>query len=306
MRYEIARLVDACDQLVELSRAQFEDAWSAKKKLVLALDVEDKLELVLGNYAEFEQELLGLMVHFSLFTNFDWSSRMADFLTINRRLMNLLSACRLYVDQVKHVFGAIYGDTSVQYCQICNAFSTEYDAQIAYRVLDAIRNQAQHRMLPVHHLSYGWEMEGEAGNRRDKLILTPSLSVARIKEEGNFKASVLRELEHGDELVDLKPLVREYVASIGRVHQALRNLMKGDIDLWEGILAQVKERFRSVYGDNFIGLALVAKDENGEIVQSSDVFDDLIKRRKMLEAKNTKMDVYDKQYVSSEAHQAKP
>jgi hypothetical protein len=309
MQYEIRLLVDARDKFVELSRHDFEQAWDAKQKLVLALDIEDKLELVLGNYSEFEQELLDVTLRFALFKDFDWTSNMGQFLTINRRIVNFLSACRLYVDQVKHAISAAYGKPSSQYDLLCKSFSEEYNGHLAYRVLEALRNHVQHRGLPAAHFNYNWEREGPAESMRERLIATVSLSVSQIKEENKgvnrhkFPIGVLTDLERGGDLVDLKPLVRQYVASLGRVHQGLRNVMEPDVANWERALEEVRDRFRQAYGNNLIGLALVAKNDDGEIAQSSDVFDDLIKRRRTLEDKNSKMDMYDKQHVTSEVRQ---
>ena len=60
MRYSITRLVLGCQQSVDLTPEKYAEAKKAKEQLLVALSIEEKLNLVLENYAEFEEELQGL------------------------------------------------------------------------------------------------------------------------------------------------------------------------------------------------------------------------------------------------------
>ena len=60
--------------------------------------------------------------------------------------------------------------------------------------MEALRNHTQHRGLPVHQLSFpaSWEPP-----LRKNLVyrVVPSLKVAVLREDGHFKASIIRELD---------------------------------------------------------------------------------------------------------------
>ncbi len=300
MRYGITRLILACQQFADLTLEQYVDAKTAKERLVTALSVEEKFNLVLENYAEFEQELLALTTHQLLFQSHDWSSSVGDVQTINRRLANLLSSCRLYIDQIKHDVKALFASDSHQLEELNQAFSAEYDRYLGYRVLEALRNHVQHRGLPVHVLKYNYARDKRVSRTLVKLTCIPALSVNRIKEQGDFKAQVLEELEaHGD-LVDLKPLVREYVASIGRVHEGLRARMRNHVVNWDQTVSAIRSQFRDTFGDDDVGLAVVAQDEGGKILASTQIFEDLITRRRFLVRKNRNVTGLRLGYVSSE------
>lgn len=96
--------------------------------------------------------------------------------------------------------------------------SQEYDSCLGYRVIEALRNYAQHRGLPVHNLQYNSTFHPDSPNDSSEHSITPSLRVSRLKEEKKFKSSVLKELEAIGDLIDLKPLVRQYMESLGRIH----------------------------------------------------------------------------------------
>jgi len=67
----------------------------AKHQLIVFLGIEEKLDLLLENYAEYERCLFDLAFHRLLFQDLDWISAQGDRQLMNRRLANLLSAARL-------------------------------------------------------------------------------------------------------------------------------------------------------------------------------------------------------------------
>src|ERR1044072_2560892 len=109
MQYGITKLVISCNHLLEISRQEFDEARFAKRSLVDALGIEEKLDIVLENYAEYEKELLELSLKNAIFSDRNWSSFQTERRAIDRRLVNLLTACRLYVDQIPHDVNSIYG-----------------------------------------------------------------------------------------------------------------------------------------------------------------------------------------------------
>lgn len=300
MEYGITRLVLGCQQFIELRRDEYVAAKRAKTCLVTALSIEEKLDLLLENYAELDLELQTLTTRHYLFQNHDWSSFRNDAHTINRRLANLLSAGRLYIDQTRHNISELFGPASDQLKALDQAFAEQYDAHLGYRVLEALRNHVQHRSLPVHTLTYKAVRDDRGEVTLVKHICIPSLSVSWIEEQGNFKGEILQELKRGSNLIDLRPLVRQYLASLGQVHVGLRERMSEAIAAWDAQLESIKARFHDTYGDHVAGLAVVIKDEQGVVKESSYIVEDLVIRRKYLEKKNHSMAHLRAHYTSTE------
>ena len=82
----------------EISKEQFEKINWAKDICLLVLGLEERCQLVLDNYTEWETELLKQAQVYLL-----WQTNRYDALqqrlTLDRRLTNLLTAFRLYLDQ---------------------------------------------------------------------------------------------------------------------------------------------------------------------------------------------------------------
>jgi hypothetical protein len=281
----VRRMVLGSRQFLELSPEEYERAKRAREMLLDAVQMEEKLQLVLANYAEFETELARLTMDQLVFEQVSWNSLHDDRHEVARRLVNLLTTGRLYIGQVKHDISGLYGDSSPQFKELDVWFSEEYDSHLGYRAMEALRSFVQHRSMPVHGMSYNRRRQDSKAGDLAEHICTPSLSVGVLRTEGKFKKQVLDELDRiadKDGLVDVKPLVREYVTSIARVQQKLRQRIAADVEAAEREFQDVRGRFQKSFGDNLVGIALVNEDANGIASDPLYLVPDVIDRRKTL------------------------
>jgi len=287
MKYGITVLGLGYDQTVELTKEEYDDAIAAKQGVVAALSLEEKINLVLENYVEFELELLQLTTRQMIFTNIQWSKFVGELQLVNRRLVNLLTACRLYIDQTKHEISQLYGNPSNELSATEGALSAEYDSCLGYRVMEALRNHVQHQSLPVDRLTYKQARVEHGTDNRSQNLCAPLLSVTRLEEQKGFKAKVLAELKGQGDMVDLKPFARDYVVSLVRAHMELRKRIDGDVSQWDKKLQSVIDRFKEKFpGNPVVGLAVVTMNEAGDIQEAVHIFSQLIERRQELERKN--------------------
>ena len=285
MQYGITKLFLGYKNFLEISGDEFEEVKTAKRSLLEMLSIEEKLNLILENHAEFERELLGLGLNHMMFFSYGWSTFQNEIHLINRRLINLLTTCRLYMDQIPHNVNSIYGEGAGLARIVKEKMSHEYDSNLSYRVVEALRNYVQHRGLPIYGLEYNMTRKDVASPLL-KHIVTPTLSVARLKEEKKFKAAVLKELEALGDEIDIKPLVRQYIDSIGRIHLSIRDLVASDVARWEHTILEIQNRFTETFSDDPSGLAMVACQDLETFTESTQIFDDFIKHRQWLAQKN--------------------
>ena len=72
MRYGITTLVLGHGNVVAISGERFQAVVQAKANFLAVLQLEEKFDLLLENYAELEQELLQLDLRFLVFGIQDW------------------------------------------------------------------------------------------------------------------------------------------------------------------------------------------------------------------------------------------
>jgi len=191
MDYGLACLVGRDEVLVPITVEEFVGLKSARSSLFEYLRIEEKYDVLIENYLEFETTVLDFAARSMVLGSgaWDYDSFQLARATLDRRVANLLSGCRIYEDHVKqHVHRACR--TSSQTLE--SFFAEEYDRRFGYRCLEALRNHVQHSGLPVHGLTtnQGWTSLDETGMLR--FGLTPYVEARFLRENPKFNKRVLR------------------------------------------------------------------------------------------------------------------
>lgn len=298
MRYLLTQVVLGPHEEIELSREEYEEIGRAMRNLFIALGLEEKFDLLLGNYFDYESELLNLALHHSIYRDLDWFKAHDHIHMLNRRLVNLMSAGRMYKDQIDHDLSTIYGKSSAKASAVDEEASRQYDTSLGYRFIEATRNYTQHRSLPVQFLSYPTHIE-HVSVRAIRHFIEPKIQVKRLLQDGRFKKAVLAEF--GDvEHISITPLVREYMDSIAKVHGRLRDEVSPECQTWGSVISEAQSRAEQVMGSDIVGLAVAKLDHPHSGYRDIQyVLDEPIKRRKGLEKRNSIQTFFSRSYVSS-------
>ena len=98
----------------ELAPDRYRNILGAKETYMLAVDLEEKINLLIDNHHEFEVELLKLAEANRTWPKTEAMDAMQKRLLLDRRIVNLLSACRLYLDQSSHAMSCLFGSESTE------------------------------------------------------------------------------------------------------------------------------------------------------------------------------------------------
>lgn len=287
MKYYLRIVAVNCEQAVEISEAEFKSLTDASNGIRQSASIEEKYNVVVENYVEFERELLNLTLSKVAFQH-GWHPYQMTINTINRRVINLLTTTRLYIDQVPHNLNNIFGHSSEQHLKFENATKAEYNSCLGYRVLEALRNYVQHQEFPIHSIAYQNSIEDRKTGQYKKIYIVPQLEVKLLKQGGRFKASVLKELEDLGEELDIRVFVREYVESIGRIQKFVRHILEPHVETWENAVGEAEAKFKATGEENLLGLGIVSEDDVGHLTEELELFVDrnLLERRKWMIERN--------------------
>ena len=307
LTYEITILALGKYDSIPISSAEFAGIRAANRFLSFALGLEEKLDMILENYAELERTLLDLALNHAIFPGkilalLDDGSNL-----INRRIVNFLTTTRLYLDQMKHGFSTIYGKKSETYEKAEEFTHHEYDSVLGYRVMEALRNHTQHRSLPTHGIYFPMTRD-DASPHLLRYHVIPSIDVTMLEEDPEFKKSVLKELqeiaarqpiETGNKLVNILPFIRTYTESLGRIQQNLRALTATEVEKADRLIESHRTRYQEAFSCGLTGLAALSCDTQGISNDHEYLGDRTITRRKELVEKNQLLDSISERYVSS-------
>jgi len=282
---------------IELSASEFEEIKSAKSNLIEAMFIEEKMNILVEGYLEWETELLAVGARYMVQQDFSYLSIVSQRDLLARRMITVLTTCKGYLDHTPHHIFNIYGKDSPTADEFEKAKSEQYDGRFAYRAMEQLRNYVQHRGWPFHIISReGKRVESEYGVRL-RFSTGTLLQVSElIKDTGfNWKKTVLHELEEKGKNLELQPLVREYIAGLSIVNQRLRDKMKTDVRKWEKIISTAIDRIHQTFPEQAVG-TIFAFGMNEEIWLSRDYID----ARRALEEKNMAVPHLHTHFVTNE------
>ena len=225
---------------IPISEEVFKQLQLAKSILSAAFAIEEKYDLLIANYIELEKELISISIANTVQNARQYKQFFDIRAGINRRAVNLLTACRLYLDQIpQHLKECLQGESSV-HDDLKNLLSTQYDESAAYRFLEALRNHVQHCGLAVYGLSIDSEWATFKNEELLSTVVAPYIEKRYLVDDKKFKKAVLLEIA---DKVDLMSFVREYIQRLGAVHKYVRdkvahstlkarNLVNGKIELY--------------------------------------------------------------------------
>jgi hypothetical protein len=299
MKYGLMRFVLGSTSTVPISENEHQELSAARKSLRDALFLEEKFDLVLSNYLELETDLLTIAARDMVHNDPDDEPMHADRNLMNRRLVNLLGACRAYLDFARSAGKELLKSVPDSQAKFNEQFSHHYDTTLGYKVMEAMRNFVLHRGFPVQSVTYHSNLHEKEQRNRFSFNVSVYASVKYLREDGKFKSKVLDELGASGDLIDLKPLFRDYVACIALIHEELRNVQATFVTRWDEQIADAELQFKRAYPDEpIIGLVAVRIEGSrrlSEIYLNSKIID----RRKRLAQKNSSFKNFANRYVTS-------
>ena len=288
MKYVLTQLISGHPQFVEISKEQYEAIASSRKCLLECLYIEQKFDLLVENYLDYEISLLSSSASYMIFRNQDYYWFQFERMKAIRKIFNLLSTCRLYFDQTSINISNIYKEKDKSIISKLKQFKkNEYDKYSSYRIMEQLRNHIQHNDLPI---GISYPIKRIETKYKDKLlfILKIFINIDKLENDKELKKSVLDEIKALGKNNDLHHLIKEYIESISRIQDQLRKSIRSDIEKWENVIEQaiILYKANTHYEDSMVGLSIGVKNEDGTIDGSHYIFTGLIEYRKKLEQKN--------------------
>lgn len=284
----------------EIGKADYLSIIKAKESLLEALEIEEKLNIVLDNYKELEKFIAEITLENKLLQLKDWDNSMSKKQKLARVFSNYLSSTRLYLDHLMGHISRVYGKNSEEFKDVKLQTNIHYDESFSYRLLDALRNNMQHSSLPI---TFANVLKSSSSGEEVLSIVTPVLLVSDIGKK--FKKTVLTEIEAIDlsdskNRFDLKTHIREYLGRITEINQYVRDLMESDIKEWKcSILNIIKASEKLHSKKSKVHVYLIKENDSGSVVESNDIFNKFIELREYYVHKNLVLHNFGNRYITT-------
>ncbi len=282
---------------LEIGKDRYKRLKVSRPILIHALAIEEKYEILISNFLELERDAINASVSGMVRNHIEYKDSFDVRLALNIRLVNLLTAIRLYIDQLSSHICACLPSKDDTKAEIKKLFATEYDSSFEYRFMEALRNYVQHSGIPVHRI-----LSVRKWTDIDDGLLEYSIYFGTQKKEllldGGFKKQILDEMP--DE-VNLQSASRSYVEAISRIHMHAREMIDEVVESSRLKIERAIRDYMVVYEKEPIGLH--AYEYQGEekidevlvLLKWDDIRQELVRR-------NSELVNLRKRYVTSEAH----
>lgn len=241
-----------------------EEAYLAYKQAVTilsnCLDIEEKYEILILGYLEFERQILELATQNMVRRDLGYPRFFQIRLLMNARLAHLLTSARSYIEQLhRHAKRCAPSRDDVKQT-VKGFFSAEYDSCLEYMFMEALRNHVQHHGLAVHQtaLPSRWTEVGNNGLIEFGLEITSLRSEFEANNE--FKKEVLHLLPN---TVDLIRATRRYIECLSNVHEKTRELIAEPVAQARHRIEDAQQQYAKFHEGSLLGLSAFKLSDSG-------------------------------------------
>ncbi|MDU4882665.1 MAG: hypothetical protein E6348_04215 [Clostridium celatum] len=223
----------------EIDDAQFLRIESAYNICLALLWIEEKFNIITGNYYDLEQEIEENYNYFLVNQSSDSNCNILfhkygseKIVVLNRKLNNLLSSIRLYQDQTFHELSTLEKQLGIT--DLVKKFKDKthelYDESLAYQLLELMRNHMQHQGLIIERITaiiplFKRNVESELW-----YFIETNHKKVRLIDKFNQKINLKKELQTQGEWINLIGMIREYYIQLIKLHNTFREITSKILD----------------------------------------------------------------------------
>jgi plasmid maintenance system antidote protein VapI len=283
---------------MEISENDYNEIVNARQTLTTALSIEEKYDLVLGNFLDLEKELLMLTVEKVVDHRFDYSRAYAVTSSLNRRVVNFVLSGKNYTELIASKASKCTGNDKEVEVSVKALTSKHYDESLDYRLMEALRNHLSHSGVAVHLVDNPDKWLLDDKKQATNLVFNIDIYAlkSRLAENTGFKLSVLKELP---DRIDLKKSTRSYLGAISSIQEEVRKITINTVENSRSVIEKHLKKYAELNsGSSFaVGAYSAASHKLGlKPVMLLLDWDDI---RIELSEKNQSTSNMEKRYVSS-------
>jgi len=283
---------------IEISEDDYCGITEARRTLTAALNIEEKYDLVIGNFLDLEKELLMLTVEKIVDHRFDYDRAYTVTSSLDRRIINFVLSAKNYTELISSKASKCVKNTTEVKEAVEKLTNEQYEKSSDYRFMEALRNHLTHYGDAVHLVNNPDRWLTDENKEATHLVFNLSIYALkdRLAENSKFKPAVLNEIQ---DKVDLKKAARSYIGAISTIQEEVRKIIKDSVHEARSLIEFHLEKYANENdGRSFaVGAYSAAEHRDGKkpimlLLNWDDV-------RIGLQEKNQSITNMDKRYISS-------
>jgi hypothetical protein len=213
------------------------------EKIQIFMSDTELYGVVIENYSEF-LATIDLYANAIVEKNIQLLTKKPALENINRRLLNLLSSFRSYLDFMETRLKREYGESSEMVSKFTAYCRVEYDNNPSYRFIYRLRNFSQHCGFPIRNINFEEYLDAHKSIVRK---FSPEIDKVHLLQNFNWK-SLKQEIEKFPSSFDIRPPLLEAMKSLKRIHSNITANIFVYLKSSAQIIASTSHIFTNVQG----------------------------------------------------------
>lgn len=230
------------------------EARRAYRALQAAFALEETYDLLVSNFLELDQEALCAAARYVVQDNRTYEEFFEERARANRRIVNLLTAARLYLDHAPQHLAECACNPDDAKEEFKKAATSQFDSRFSYRFMEALRNHVQHSGLAVHVVSHNSQWSGMKPDVINETRLSLISKKELLEENKEFRKKTLAEMPATVELLQAS---REYLEGLGAVHGKIREIINTPALDARRVFHRLLEVYASANEGKTLGLSVI-------------------------------------------------
>lgn len=229
--------------------------------------IEEKINIVSGNFYEWEQEIKD-SYDFLIKAQSDKPDcniimnehGTKEIIVLNRRLFNVLNSVRMYRDQILHDLSHFGSEFKAQFEKATNQ---QYDKTFSYQILELFRNYMQHQGLVINRITAIIPFNRKLG---EELWYFAEANYNNVKNIDKFIQRIKCQPQTTGKIewINLIGLLREYYLQILELHKFFRAITE---EIYCKGMKCIEDTVKGVYGNLPVSIIAFYGKENKEEFQ---------------------------------------
>jgi hypothetical protein len=296
-KFRITCFGDADPNKIILQEQDWEQMMNARSLVYNIYYIEQKYDLMISNYYEFEENLLKQALDRSIWFR-NYQTLNDDLLTTARKIINLITSIILYTEHLekRHIKKFQFGDKSND--KIFGEFKSYLKSSMDYKFIKGLRNYIAHRDLPMDFYSYSskWEKIGNENDEKLGHYVIPSVEKERLLTDKKFNKSVVKAMESKKGKIDLRNPIRKTIAGISKRAKDLRKSLSPEYEFAKTQIMDAINRYKENLDENFIHCQ-AEKLIDSEVVETISLSEKMFDRVEVLFERNQSQGILERRYV---------
>lgn len=295
--YYISGYVFEVENSLEIKKTEWEKLRDAKLTITNIRYIEQKYDLMISNYIEFEKELLEQALDNSI-RHINSHGIHFKYLKLARQIMNLIASTCMYMDHVKKRHVNKFPISEEEQKELMSELADYEKNNDNIRFIRNLRNYVIHRDLPLdtYNINSSWEKIENVEEKKGGSFVIPTIQKEKLITDRKFSTTVAKNFPDIKGKIDLRLPIRGSIAALSTFNDNFRGKTKKDFKSAKRLFKMAINKYRdfSESKNSFCNLIKVNKTKKVSRLHLSEKH---IEQIELFYQRNWKQGILEHRYV---------